>query len=115
MLTLSMTAHFVIADVDGVRVWQSPTHTRLVYDLSKPHEHKIFTLDSPYRIVVDLAGNARFKPKISDVALTSTLITGLRTGRQKNNDLRMVFQLRADVEPKSSIQQIGRASCRERV
>lgn len=104
MLTLSMTAHFVIADVDGVRVWQSPTHTRLVFDLSKPHEHKIFTLDSPYRIVVDLAGNARFKPKISDVALTSTLITGLRTGRQKNNDLRMVFHLRADVEPKSSIQ-----------
>jgi N-acetylmuramoyl-L-alanine amidase len=31
------------------------------------------------------------------------LVTSLRTGRQKNNDLRMVFQLRDDVSPKSSI------------
>lgn len=92
-----------IADVDGVRVWQSPTHTRLVFDLSQPHEHKIFTLDSPYRVVIDLAGNARFKPQIKDVSLDSTLVTGLRTGRQKNKDLRMVFQLRDDVSPKSSV------------
>lgn len=100
---LVFAAMNAVADVDGVRVWQSPTHTRLVFDLSQPHEHKIFTLDSPYRVVIDLAGNARFKPKVSDVELDSTLVTGLRTGRQKNKDLRMVFQLRDDVSPKSSI------------
>lgn len=101
--TLFISAHNISADVDGVRVWQSPAYTRLVFDLSKPHAHKIFTLDSPYRVVIDLAGNARFKPKVSDVSLNSTLVTGLRTGRQKNKDLRMVFQLRDDVNPKSSI------------
>ncbi len=93
----------VLADVNGVRVWQSPTHTRLVFDLSKPHQHKIFTLENPFRLVIDLAGNAKFKPQVSKVDLASTLVTGLRTGRQKNKDLRMVFQLRDGVNPKSSI------------
>jgi N-acetylmuramoyl-L-alanine amidase len=91
------------ADVDGVRVWQSPSHTRLVFDLSQPHQHKIFTLDKPYRLVIDLAGDAQFKPEINKVELDSALVTSLRTGRQKNNDLRMVFLLRNDVSPKSSI------------
>ena len=91
------------ADVDGVRVWQSPSHTRLVFDLSQPHQHKIFTLDKPYRVVIDLAGNAQFKPDIDKVELDSTLVTNLRTGRQSNQDLRLVFQLRGAVSPKSSI------------
>jgi N-acetylmuramoyl-L-alanine amidase len=92
-----------MADVDGVRVWQSPSHTRLVFDLSEPHQHKIFTLEKPYRVVIDLAGGAQFKPEIDKVELDSALVTSLRTGRQKNNDLRMVFLLRNDVSPKSSI------------
>jgi N-acetylmuramoyl-L-alanine amidase len=103
LLLLVTTTLNVTADVDGVRIWQSPVHTRLVFDLSEPHQHKIFTLDKPYRVVIDLTGNAQFKPKINDVKLDSLLVTSLRTGRQKNNDLRMVFQLRDDVSPKSSI------------
>jgi N-acetylmuramoyl-L-alanine amidase len=103
IVVLVSTTFNAVADVDGVRVWQSPTHTRLVFDLSNPHQHKIFTLDKPYRLVIDLTGNAKFKPDVSKIDLASTLVTGLRTGRQKNKDLRMVFQLREDVNPKSSI------------
>lgn len=103
LLTLYGASINVIADVDSVRVWQSPENTRLVFDLSKPHQHKIFTLENPYRLVIDLGGNAKFKPNVDQVDLASTLVTGLRTGRQKNKDLRLVFQLRGDVNPKSSI------------
>jgi N-acetylmuramoyl-L-alanine amidase len=103
LLILVGSVFSALADVDGVRVWQAPAHTRLVFDLSQPHQHKIFTLDKPYRVVIDLTGNAQFKPEIDKVKLDSTLITSLRTGRQKNKDLRMVFQLRDDVSPKSSI------------
>jgi N-acetylmuramoyl-L-alanine amidase len=103
LLMLVGSSLHTIADVDGVRVWQSPSHTRLVFDLSEPHQHKIFTLEKPYRVVIDLAGDAQFKPEINKVELDSALVTSLRTGRQKNNDLRMVFLLRNDVSPKSSI------------
>jgi len=103
LLALFSTSYQSFADVNSVRVWQSPTNTRLVFDLSKPHQHKLFTLENPYRLVIDLGGNAKFKPDVNKVELASTLVTGLRTGRQKNKDLRLVFQLRADVNPKSSI------------
>ncbi|MFT4764191.1 MAG: N-acetylmuramoyl-L-alanine amidase [Oleispira sp.] len=103
LLMLVGSSLHTMADVDGVRVWQSPSHTRLVFDLSEPHQHKIFTLEKPYRVVIDLAGDAQFKPEINKVELDSALVTSLRTGRQKNNDLRMVFLLRNDVSPKSSI------------
>jgi N-acetylmuramoyl-L-alanine amidase len=103
LLILFSVSYKTFADVNGVRVWQSPNNTRLVFDLSKPHQHKIFTLENPYRLVIDLGGNAQFKPSVDKVDLASTLVTKLRTGRQKNKDLRLVFQLRADVNPKSSI------------
>lgn len=103
LLALYSANSNTLADVDSVRVWQSPENTRLVFDLSKPHQHKIFTLENPYRLVIDLGGGAKFKPNVSKVDLASTLVTGLRTGRQKNKDLRLVFQLRGDVNPKSSI------------
>lgn len=92
-----------VADVDGVRVWQSPTYTRLVFDLSKPHAHNIFTLEDPYRVVIDLGGNAHLKPDVKDVKLDSTLTMSLYQGRQKNNDLRLVFLLREDVSVNSLI------------
>ena len=44
----------VRADVEDVRVWQSPDKTRLVFDLSRAHQHKIFTLSNPDRVVIDL-------------------------------------------------------------
>lgn len=103
LLVLFGLSYQIRADVDGVRVWQSPAHTRLVFDLSKPHQHKIFTLKNPYRIVIDLSNKAKFKPKISDIKLASNLLVNLRTGKRENNDLRMVFQLREDINPKSKV------------
>ncbi len=31
--------------VEGVRVWSAPDHSRLVFDVDGPIEHKLFTLD----------------------------------------------------------------------
>ena len=103
LLLLIPLSEAAVADVDGVRVWQSPDYTRLVFDLSKPHEHKIFTLVDPYRVVIDLGGDAHLKPDVKDVKLDSTLIMSLYQGRQKNNDLRLVFLVREDVSVNSLI------------
>ena len=43
------------ARVDGVRIWAAPDHTRLVFDISDQIEHKLFTLDGPDRVVIDLS------------------------------------------------------------
>lgn len=44
--------------VDDVRLWAGPDGTRLVLDLSGPTEHKLFTLQGPDRILIDIP-NAR--------------------------------------------------------
>ena len=41
------------ADIKSVRLWRAPDNTRLVFDLSGPVTHSVFTLTSPNRIVID--------------------------------------------------------------
>ena len=86
--TVSISVH---ADVNGVRVWQSPDHVRLVLDLSKAHEHKVFQLTSPDRIVIDLAG-ADLNTDLNKVEIADTDIIGLRSGRRNKTDLRLVVE-----------------------
>jgi N-acetylmuramoyl-L-alanine amidase len=44
------------ADLREVRLWAAPDSTRVVFDLSAATPHRVFTLDNPPRIVVDLEG-----------------------------------------------------------
>jgi N-acetylmuramoyl-L-alanine amidase len=42
-----------LVSVKNLRMWQAPDHTRLVFDLSGPLEHRLFSLSDPDRIVID--------------------------------------------------------------
>lgn len=42
------------ADVDAVRLWRAPDHTRVVLDLSASASFTSLTLENPDRFVVDL-------------------------------------------------------------
>jgi N-acetylmuramoyl-L-alanine amidase len=39
------------AELEDVRMWRAPDHTRLVFDLSGPITYSLFTLDNPNRVV----------------------------------------------------------------
>ena len=41
------------AEVNGVRVWAGPEGTRVVFDLSAPVAHNLFSLKNPNRIVLE--------------------------------------------------------------
>mgnify|MGYP000636866135 FL=1 len=72
-------AQHVYADVSDIRIWQSPDNVRLVIDLSRGHEHKIFQLKNPDRIVIDLQ-DAKLKMSLDQVENNSTEIIRLRDG-----------------------------------
>ncbi len=97
LLTLLMAAASTNADVNDIRIWQSPESVRLVLDLSRAHEHKIFQLKNPDRIVVDLA-DADLKMDMSKVENNSTEIIRLRHGRRNKNDLRLVIETRSTMD-----------------
>lgn len=91
LVCLMGCAFIANADVHDVRVWQSPDQVRLVLDLTNPHEHKIFQLTGPDRIVIDLEG-AELKSDLSQVAIENTDIRRLRSGRRGKHDLRLVVE-----------------------
>src|SRR5690625_7420129 len=88
------------ADVDNVRLWRAPDHTRLVFDLSGPVEHKVFRLADPERLVVDISA-ARLNATFSSLALDETPIRNIRSAQRDDNTQRVVLDLRDQVQPRS--------------
>lgn len=88
------------AEVNNVRLWRAPDNTRLVFDLTGPADHKLFTLSSPERIVIDISG-ATFSASTNKLALADTPLTGLRSAPRDGSDLRVVLDLTREVTAKS--------------
>lgn len=87
-------------DINGLRVWTAPDNTRLVFDLSGPVEHTLFTLKNPNRIVIDIKG-AEVRGKLPTPDLAASEIRRVRYARRHRHDLRVVLDLKDAVRPKS--------------
>jgi N-acetylmuramoyl-L-alanine amidase len=86
--------------VRDVRLWPSPDGTRVVLDLSRQAEHKLFTLDNPRRVVVDL------KPARIDLAQVQFpdgigVVQGVRGANRPGGEVRIVLDLAAAAMPRS--------------
>jgi N-acetylmuramoyl-L-alanine amidase len=100
ILGLLASAALQAAEVRDVRLWRAPDHTRVVFDLSGPVEHKLMVLDNPRRIVLDVS-DARLRTDLSDLKLAETPIKQIRSGVRAGDDLRVVLDMGAEVEPRS--------------
>jgi len=87
------------AQIEGVRLWTAPDHTRLVFDIDKPVEYRFFTLASPQRLVIDFK-KARVANSFRPSALSNRHVVGLRHAQRKNG-LRVVLDLKQKVKPKT--------------
>lgn len=90
------------ADINGVRVWRAPDHTRVVFDLSAAVDHTVMTLNNPERIVIDVPGS-RFKAALDGIDFDNTPIQRMRTGVRHGKDVRLVLDLHTGVKPRSFI------------
>ncbi|MCO1332957.1 N-acetylmuramoyl-L-alanine amidase [Microbulbifer sp. OS29] len=99
-LWLAMLLPASAAQVEGVRLWRAPDHTRLVFDLSGPAEHKLFTLANPHRVVVDLS-DTDLLAELDQLDLNNTPIDRVRHARQNKKDLRVVLDLKQQANPRS--------------
>ena len=86
--------------VQSLRQWRAPDHTRLVFDLSAPLEHRIFTLTDPDRVVIDLE-HAKFAGPLPEIDTTGPLLAAMRSGRSDDERLRIVLDLKAAAQPRS--------------
>lgn len=84
------------AEVDAVRLWRAPDHTRIVLDLSDAATFNTLTLENPNRLVLDLL-DTRLNTALSTLPLAETPIARVRAGIRQGINLRLVFDLTAQV------------------
>ncbi len=87
-------------EVHEVRLWRAPDHTRIVFDLTGPADHKLIVLENPDRIVLDVK-NTSMKAGVGEPKLAGTPVNSMRTGIREGDDLRVVLELNTVVNPRS--------------
>jgi N-acetylmuramoyl-L-alanine amidase len=100
LLCLSLPTWANQAQIAGVRLWQSPDSTRLVFDLSAPVKYTLFTLESPYRVVIDI-DHVALAPGLGTPGLDKSPIKGVRYGKRDPRGVRVVLDLERVLEPNS--------------
>lgn len=103
-ITLSARAD---VQVNGVRVSAESETTRVVFELSGPVDHHLFTLDNPGRVVVDVP-DARLSTALD--ARQVGLLKGIRGGVRQGDDLRLVLDLNGKARPRSFLLKPGGGS-----
>lgn len=88
------------AEVNEVRLWRAPDHTRIVFDLSAPADHKLMVLNNPRRIVLDVSDTG-LAANLDTLNLKGTPVERVRSGIRDGDDLRVVFDVNAEVDPRS--------------
>lgn len=89
-------------DIDSVRLHRAPDHTRIVFDLKAPLEHKLDKLGNPDRIVVDLS-DADLAFDVTLLDYSNSPITNIRVGKHDGNRTRVVFDLKESVRPRTNL------------
>lgn len=85
---------------------QRSDSTRLVFDLSGPARHSLFTLNNPQRIVLDLS-NTRMKTSTRGLNFRGSPVSGVRHAVRNGTDLRLVIDVNGSVKPRTFIENAG--------
>jgi N-acetylmuramoyl-L-alanine amidase len=85
-------------DLRDLRLWDSPEGTRVVLELSASTPHKVFTLDNPARIVVDLPGiqGAGLANKTNGKGTVAHV-----RAAQREEGLRVVLDMKQAIQPRA--------------
>lgn len=101
LLTAVTVDALAVSQVKSMRLWRAPDNTRLVFDLSGPVQHSVFTLSAPDRLVIDINGATLGAPLT--VSTSNTPINSVRSAQRTPSDLRVVIDLNKAVTPKSFV------------
>lgn len=91
-----------IAEIASARVWPAQDYTRVILETPTPLTHHMLVLKNPDRLVLDL--DDVDIPRAVAATLTrmqdrDPYLTGIRIGHQPPNALRLVLDLKGDVNP----------------
>lgn len=101
---LGVAATAAASEVQGLRVWAGPDHTRAVFDLDQRVTYRVFELSNPSRLVIDLE-RSRVTGDLTQNLRPSnghrSVIDSVRHGVRDGHDARIVFELSDAVQVQS--------------
>lgn len=100
MLAMCLASSAAAVGVHDVRLWRAPDHTRIVFDLTGPADHKLIALSNPSRIVLDVT-DATLLADLAGITWTDTPVKRIRSGVRDGDDLRVVLDLSEEINPRS--------------
>jgi N-acetylmuramoyl-L-alanine amidase len=100
LITGSISGLVSAANVEEMRVWRAPDHTRIVFDLSGGAEYTMFSLTNPDRVVIDLK-NSTTKSDFTAVDIKGSPIAKIRSAQRNGTTLRVVLDMTAVTKPSS--------------
>jgi len=106
LLMCQVPAFAAATEIQGVRLWSAPDHTRIVFDTSGPVEHNLFALHGPERIVIDIPAATLGKPA-QPLDNSGGLVKGIRSAQRDRKTLRIVLDLERATRPRSFTLQPG--------
>lgn len=97
--------------VTASRVWPAADYTRITLESGAALQYKVFTLDNPHRLVLDLEDvelNESLTTLADKVGDNDPYVKSVRTGRFKPGTIRLVFDLKSTVQPQVfALQPVG--------
>jgi N-acetylmuramoyl-L-alanine amidase len=107
---MALSVHAAAVNIENIRTWPAPDHTRIVLDVDRPVDYALFVLRDPDRVVIDLRG-ARLLKGVPDARPDDRLLARIRAAQRKRTggrardgvrvDLRVVLDMKQRVRPKS--------------
>ena len=89
------------ASIESVRLHRAPDHTRIVFDLPSPVDHKLDKLANPDRIVLDLQ-EAKLDFDIQTLDYATSPIANIRVGKHSHKT-RVVFDMKEGVRTRTNL------------
>jgi N-acetylmuramoyl-L-alanine amidase len=96
LLMSLLSGNLMATEVSGIRFWQDPEKTRLVFDVNQAVDYKLFSLASPHRLVIDI-NQGTLKTDLDQVEIPQQLVKNIRASQQADK-LRIVIDLEQEIK-----------------
>ena len=99
---LSVPAYAQQSSINSLSYITSPDQTRMVFELSSASSHRVFMLDNPARVIIDIK-NTQAGQRLRQPPASHPLFHRVRSAAKNGTDLRIVVDLKRQVAPKALV------------
>lgn len=98
---LAIPGYAQVIQVGSLRYWNTPDQAQLLLDVSATPEHRIFLMNKPARLVIDLR-NTSTRQALTQPPVNHPLFSQIRYAVRNQTDLRIVVDLKQEISARNT-------------